>query len=176
MKFHSVEMVGKFINQKLVDLPTFDDTRDQGRFVWMTDGSIWYGSVDAWVMLKSSAGNNIECCMTIVEDQPGHTFLYGDLTAIRHNGTLWVKALANNVNTCGTHIAYVLDDDTFIAVSNGRVTIDGGHGLTTNHYYFVDYGNPGEYTSTEPEVISNPLIFVENSDTVHVLPYRPCIY
>ena len=49
MKFHNIGMVGPFINQKIVSLPVFDPNRDQGRMVWLTDGTIWYGTLDRWV-------------------------------------------------------------------------------------------------------------------------------
>ena len=49
MKFHGITMVGAFINQKIDSLPVFDPGRDQGRMVWLTDGSLFYGSDIEWV-------------------------------------------------------------------------------------------------------------------------------
>jgi hypothetical protein len=68
MRFHGITMTGPFINQKLAELPTFDPARDQGRLVWLTDGSLWYGSDIEWVSFSSGAGDANE-----VED------MYSDL-------------------------------------------------------------------------------------------------
>jgi hypothetical protein len=68
MKFHGITMVGPFISQKLSSLPTFDAARDQGRIVWIVDGTIWYGSDVEWVNFASGDGDASE-----VED------LYSDL-------------------------------------------------------------------------------------------------
>lgn len=68
MKFHGITMTGPFVNQKLTVLPTFDQTRDQGRLVWLTDGTLWYGDLEEWVSFSSGAGDANE-----VED------MYSDL-------------------------------------------------------------------------------------------------
>jgi len=68
MKFHGIAMAGPFVNQKLSSLPVFDAVRDQGRMVWLTDGTIWYGSDIEWVNFASGSGDASE-----VED------LYSDL-------------------------------------------------------------------------------------------------
>lgn len=68
MKFHGIAMAGPFVNQKLSSLPVFDAARDQARIVWLTDGTIWYGSDTAWVNFGAGEGDATE-----VED------LYSDL-------------------------------------------------------------------------------------------------
>ena len=68
MKFHGITMVGPFVNQKLTSTPTFDPARDQGRLVWLTDGTLWYGSDTEWVNFAGGAGDANE-----VED------MYSDL-------------------------------------------------------------------------------------------------
>lgn len=49
MRFHGVAMTGPFVNQKLSSLPVFDAGRDQARLVWLTNGTLWYGSDIEWV-------------------------------------------------------------------------------------------------------------------------------
>jgi hypothetical protein len=68
MKFHGATMVGPFVNQKLSALPVFDPSRDQGRMVWLSDGTLWYGSDVDWTDFSSGSGDASE-----VED------LYSDL-------------------------------------------------------------------------------------------------
>jgi hypothetical protein len=68
MNFHGITMAGPFVNQKRTSLPVFDTVRDQGRLLWLFDGTLWYGSDIEWVSLSSGAGDATE-----VED------LYSDL-------------------------------------------------------------------------------------------------
>jgi hypothetical protein len=45
MKFHKVEMVGKFTLQKVETLPTFDAATDMGRLVYnLNDNLIYHGT------------------------------------------------------------------------------------------------------------------------------------
>ena len=68
MKFHGVTMTGPFVNQKLTSLPVFDAARDQGRLVWLAEGTLWYGTDTEWASFASGAGDANE-----VED------MYSDL-------------------------------------------------------------------------------------------------
>ena len=68
MKFHGIAMVGPFVNQKYTELPVFEPSRDQGRLVWLAEGTFWYGSDTEWVNVSSGAGDANE-----VED------MYSDL-------------------------------------------------------------------------------------------------
>lgn len=50
MRFYKVEMMGKFILQKLSSLLTFDSSRDKGRMVYVDDEATGYvGTPDGWV-------------------------------------------------------------------------------------------------------------------------------
>ena len=69
MKFHGVTMVGPFTNQRMVELPDpWIDERDQGRLVWLTNGTLWYGTDIEFVNFASGSGDASE-----VED------MYSDL-------------------------------------------------------------------------------------------------
>jgi len=175
MKFHDVTMVGPFVNEKLSSLQPYDTSTDQGRFVWLTDGTLWYGAIEDWVRIGNTF--NVEN-MTYVNQQdscvPNIGFVV--LEAIRHDGFKWVAAIANNTDTCATHVVgNIIDNDNFIAVQSGRLEAPN-HGLLVANYYFVSSSTPGNITSVEPSVISNPIIYVEDTNFVSVLPFRPVKY
>ncbi len=97
------------------------------------------------------------------------------LTSVYHDGSLWIKAIANSEETLGTHvITSVIDANNFQISMMGRFEF-GSHGLTPNEYYYTDYINPGVLTDIEPPVYSNPMVFVEDGTFIHILPYRPSI-
>ncbi len=58
MKFHNIGMVGPFVNQKMGSLPTFDTQRDQGRMVWLLDGTLWFGADTEWIKLQKSLSDS----------------------------------------------------------------------------------------------------------------------
>ncbi len=175
MKFHDVTMVGPFVNEKLSSLQPFDISTDQGRFVWLTNGTLWYGSIDDWVRIGDTF--SVEYITYVNQIDSGLPVTgFAVLDAIRHDGSKWVKAIANSVDTCGTHIVgYIIDNDNFIAIQSGRFEVQN-HGLLVSNYYFVSISTPGSITSVEPSTISNPIIYVEDDNFVIVLPFRPVKY
>lgn len=56
MRFHGIQMDGPFVNQKLSSLPIFSSTRDSGRFVWLTNGTLWYGNNTEWIEIGGGGG------------------------------------------------------------------------------------------------------------------------
>jgi hypothetical protein len=167
MKFHGIEMAGKFKNQVLSSLPPWT-TEDEGREIYLTDGTRWFGTDTKWVGYGSgSSGTSFDLW------QPEHDFSV--LDAVYYNGSSWVKAKADNENTLGTHIVVDVKDlfECTIAQS-GRFNIEE-HGLTYGEYYFVSDAIDGGLTLTEPSIYSNPLVFVENWQYIHVLPFRPSL-
>ena len=85
---------------------------------------------------------------------------------------LWVRAKADSISTLGTHVVVgVVDADNFLCASVGRFTVTG-HGLTVGQYYYTSDTVAGNLTTTEP-TISNPMIFVDDANTIDVLNYRP---
>jgi len=166
MKFYGVDMQGKFKNQELEELPTFNPVTDERRLVYLDDGSLWYGSTDRWILI--GGGNTFEV------EQEDHGF--DALDAIRHNGSEWVLGIANDSEKLATHLVVdVLDADRFRASMTGRHKI-ASHGLTIGKYYFVSDTLSGGLIDSTQEIYSNPLIYVETEDYIHVLPYRPHTY
>lgn len=134
MKFHGITMVGPFVNQKLAAVPTFDPDRDQGRLVWISDGTLWYGSDTEWVNFSAGAGDANE-----VED------MYSDLlrTTIFLNGSYDEFAIVEDDNplvsdTTMTHSAK-LKTYTYSA---GQYIESGNLYDATTDMEWVDYVLP----------------------------------
>ena len=76
--------------------------------------------------------------------QVAHGF---DNTFIYHNGTKWVRALADALEHCATHFAVRVDDDNFQLYNGGEISIAG---IAAGEYFWLSQTDPGEYTATEP--------------------------
>jgi microcystin-dependent protein len=102
--------------------------------------------------------------------QPGHGFT--SLDAIYHNGTAWVKAQANASITVATYLVIAVSGDDFTAQNYGRINFPG-HGLTVGEYYFCSNTVAGDITSSAPLFgYSNPVLYVEDSNTLHIAVER----
>lgn len=169
MKFHGVTMVGPFVSQKLATKPDpFVQDRDQGRIIWLTDGTIWYGSLTEWVNFASGAGDASE-----VED------MYSDL-------------LRTTFFMNGSYDAFELDADENDLVASTTMTHDAkekrydytiGQTIESTNLYdvqtgmqWVDYVLPSvhyEYDTGTPqiEVTSNGVDwFVAQNNKVFRIP------
>ena len=92
--------------------------------------------------------------------------------AIRHNGSSWVKAQADDNSTLALGIVTaVADSNNFTVAQAGRFTISS-HGLTVGQWYYLSSSSAGGLTSTEP-AISQPIVYVESASVIFVYPYRP---
>jgi hypothetical protein len=112
----------------------------------------------------SSAGT------TFTVSQPAHGF--NVMQPIYHDGTEFKLANASSANTLGIWVVIeVTSDNAFVAAQSGRFEIEN-HNLSLGNFYFVN-DIDGGLTPTEPVNYSNPIIYVETEDIIHVLPYRP---
>ena len=112
----------------------------------------------------SSTGNTTDVT------QSSHGFAAKD--AIRHNGSSWVKAQADDNSTLALGIVTaVADSNNFTIAQAGRFTISS-HGLTVGQWYYVSSSSAGALTATEPD-ISQPIVYVESASVIFVYPYRP---
>ena len=98
-----------------------------------------------WGNVKQSAAGAVE--IPII-NQPGHGFIVGDV--IRHNGTMYIKAQANNdvnAQACGI-VSEIIDGDNFKFIADGFI-----QGAWTNGAeYFLSPTTPGQLiTLTDPE-------------------------
>ena len=92
--------------------------------------------------------------------------------AIRHNGSSWVKAQADDNSTLALGIVTaVADSNNFTVAQAGRFTISS-HGLTVGQWYYLSSSSAGGLTATEPD-ISQPIVYVESASVIFVYPYRP---
>ena len=174
MKFHGVKMVGPFINETFDELPTFDSNEDVGRLIYLTDSTLWYGADDRWLQLDYLRGYKGNSSTTLYVQQS--TTGFDVLNVIRYNGSQWVKAISNDIDTCATHIiTEIIDTSNFICTNAGNISIES-HGLTIGQYYFTSNTVPGELTITDTRPISNPMVFVNSADELSVLSFRACKY
>ena len=112
----------------------------------------------------SSTGNTTDIT------QSSHGFAAKD--AIRHNGSSWVKAQADDTSTLALGIVTaVADSNNFTVAQAGRFTISS-HGLTVGQWFYLSADTAGGLTSTEP-AISQPIVYVESASVIFVYPYRP---
>jgi len=103
--------------------------------------------------------------------QTGHSFSVLDV--IRYNGSEWVKAQANDVDTLGVAVVVEVSGDNFKAAVSGRYD-STAHGMTSATYYFLDSSVAGGVTE-EPPSIEQPIIYAEDADWFIILPYRPSV-
>jgi hypothetical protein len=91
--------------------------------------------------------------------------------AIYFNGTDWLKAQANDINTLGVAVVQeVIDVDNFVVVTDGVIT--GLSGLAAGEWYYVSDATPGLLTLTESNIYSNPLLQATSSTEGIVLSLR----
>jgi len=94
------------------------------------------------------------------------------LDGVYYDGNDWQPAQANAAETLGTHVVTSASHPFYTLTQAGRITVSG-HGLNIGEYYFSDWKTAGTLTATEPPQFSNPLVFVETEDIIHILPFRP---
>lgn len=121
------------------------------------------------VLIEGEAsGGSTEAQIT----QSSHGFAV--LDSIRWNGSAWVKAKADSVDTPAMGVVVeIVDTNNFIYAISGRYAV-GAHGLTVGQWYYLSSATAGALVTTSP-VISQPILFVESSTIVTIYPYRPSV-
>jgi len=85
---------------------------------------------------------------------------------------IWVDAKADNQATLATHvIVEVIDVDNFTVAKIGRFECPA-HGLTVEKAYYTSEVTAGSLVLTEPPVYSNPVLFIESANIIHVTNLR----
>ena len=142
----------------------------------LVEGEIAVNTADKKLYVRDNANNIIEIGgggaggSTTEVTQNTHGLQVKD--AIRHNGSTWVKAQANDGATLALGVVVVRGDaNTFTVAQSGRFEITS-HGLSVGQWYYLDATTAGSLTAAEPS-ISQPLVYVESSSHVFVYPYRP---
>jgi len=108
----------------------------------------------------------------IIVNQTAHGLAI--LNVIRHNGSVWVKALANNDSTLSDPptIVVMVSSNYFVAVSTPCQLVAPSHGLNIGSFYYLSAVTAGATTSTPP-TRSNPIFKVIDSNTISIVSYRP---
>jgi hypothetical protein len=141
----------------------------------IVEGEIAINTADKKLYVRDNANTIIEIGgggaggSTTEVTQSSHGLSAKD--AIRHNGTAWVKAQADDGATLALGIVTEAATNTFTVAQSGRFTISS-HGLTVGQWYYLDASTAGALTATEP-TISQPLVYVESANVIFVYPYRP---
>jgi microcystin-dependent protein len=123
-----------------------------------------------WIACPSGSGGGGTSFDAI---QAAHGFSL--LTPIYHNGTTWVKAMANQSTTLAMYIVTDVSTNSFTAAKFGAVEVTS-HGLTVGEYYYVSSSVLGGIITTEPLFgFSNPVLYVVDANNIHAMCYRPNI-
>ena len=151
------------------DAPTTSD---------LVEGEIAINTADAKLYIRDNSNNIVAIAggggtasgATTEVTQSSHGLNVKD--CIRHNGSAWVKAQADDAATLALGVVTAkADANTFTVAQSGRFELSS-HGLTVGQWYYLSADTAGLLTTTEP-TISQPLVYVEGSDHVFVYPYRP---
>ena len=139
----------------------------------IVEGEIAINTADKKLYVRDNANAIIEiggAAGTTAEiTQNSHGFVVKD--AIYHNGSTWAKAQANSVNSLALGIVTEKTTNTFVVAQSGRFELSS-HGLTVGQWYYLSSSSAGGLVTTEP-VISQPIVYVEDSNTIQIFQYRP---
>tara|TARA_B100000405_G_scaffold42159_1_gene28102 strand:- start:6 stop:881 length:876 start_codon:yes stop_codon:yes gene_type:complete len=139
----------------------------------IVEGEIAINTADKKLYVRDNANAIIEiggAAGTTAEiTQNSHGFVVKD--AIYHNGSAWAKAQANSVNTLALGIVTEKTTNTFVVAQSGRFELSS-HGLTVGQWYYLSSSSAGGLVTTEP-VISQPIVYVEDANTIQIFQYRP---
>ena len=139
----------------------------------IVEGEIAINTADKKLYVRDNANAIIEiggAAGTTAEiTQNSHGFVVKD--AIYHNGSTWAKAQANSVNTLALGIVTEKTTNTFVVAQSGRFELSS-HGLTVGQWYYLSSSSAGGLVTTEP-VISQPIVYVEDANTIQIFQYRP---
>jgi hypothetical protein len=100
-----------------------------------------------------------------------HSFSTGD--PVYNNAGVWTAAQANDRDTLTQGVVYVIDATNYVVIPHGKLTWTA-HGKPVGEYLFL--GETGGLTATEPQgmtLLSDPVGYVLDANTIIVLPYRP---
>ena len=167
MKYYSIEMVGDFVNEIVTSIPTFD-IADSGRMVYLsTDGTLWYCTNIKWVKVSGGAGAAFDI------DQTGIGIGNPIAKPVYFNSisSEWAFALANDIDTVGTHVIIAVDTDDRVVVAQSGVWSIPSHGLT-NGVYYTSSTVAGNTTQVKPSIV-NQIFTTLDSDRILITPYLP---
>ena len=125
---------------------------------------------------SSGGGGTVTSSVSFNVTKANHGYVVSDLpVAMFNTSTGWIEARSDIDITLGTHVMVaIVSANVFTLAQAGRYLISG-HGLEIDSYYFVSDSSTGQFVLNEPTTYSNPLLYVEDSNYIHVLPFRPSL-
>lgn len=137
-----------------------------------------YFKTDGILYKLNSAGlesevNSSSSATSIKISQAAHGFSVGNI--LRYNGSVYVKSQADsdaNAEIYGM-VSQIIDVDTFVLVTEGRVS--GLSGLTAGATYYLSPSVAGEMTSIEPTTggqVSKPVFITDSITSGYVIQSR----
>ncbi len=124
----------------------------------LAEGEAGFTTDSNKLFIGTQSSGNIEIGISnILTDeiyQASHGF---DDDFIYHNGTSWVKAIADVDSHTATHFAIAIDADNFQLVTMGEIDCTGmtdaaSNALSAGQYYFLSQTVAGKITSTKPSI------------------------
>lgn len=107
------------------------------------------------LFIGTTSSGNIEIgTSNVLIDEVTQTNHGFDDDYIYHDGTSWVKAVADTDSHTATHFAVAIDTNTFQLIVMGEIDVTGmtdssSNALTPGQYYFLDQSVAGKITSTK---------------------------
>lgn len=93
-------------------------------------------------------------------------------TPVYLDTSIWTDGKADAQSTLATHvIVEVIDVDNFTVAQIGRFECTA-HGLTVEESYYTSDTVDGALVIAEPMVYSNPVLFIEDANNIHVTNLR----
>jgi hypothetical protein len=149
------------------------DAPFEAMMAYVNDENTFYVYTTAWAIFAVASSESSQSVDKVI-DQNGHGFLVGDV--VRFNGTIYVKAQANNgtnsSNVIGL-VSHVASADTFTIRCIGWV--GGLSGLTPGLTYFLSAETAGALTATEPTAsgtISKPMLIAVSATSGFIFVFR----
>lgn len=100
---------------------------------------------------------------------------FSSLSAVRHNGTTWVKAQADSDSTLAHGVCVeVINSNQFIFSLSGKYTYSSPHGLSVGNWYFLSDVTAGALVADQP-ALSQSLVFVLDSTSILIYPHRSAV-
>ena len=121
----------------------------------LAEGEAGFTTDSNKLFIGTQSSGNIEIGISnILTDeiyQASHGF---DDDFIYHNGTSWVKAIADSDEHTATHFSIAIDVDNFQLITMGEIDCTGmtdaeSNSLNTGQYYFLSQTVSGKVTSTK---------------------------
>jgi hypothetical protein len=133
----------------------------------ITEQGLVLGDSGEWVQ---GGGGGSGATEAIIQ-QVAHGFKI--LDCVRHNGTEWVLAQADSIDTTALGVVVNVNGaDTFTYAITGRYEIT--HGLSPDEWYWLSTETPGGL-DIDPQPVEQPIVYTEGTTYISIYAYRPSV-